>query len=372
MKVLHLLDTLAMGGKESFTVGLAGAQKAAGMDADIATFDPGNAFAGEIETRGLRWHRFSRRGALDWSLVGSLRNLVASQGYAMVHCHAENPAMYGALAVAFRRTPMLVTVHSGDRDAIRLAIKVQNRLAYSRANLIVAVSDAIRARLIKSEFAPAKKTETIDNGIVPPAAPDEVQAARLRTELRLPPQAVTVLCVGRLVPVKNHSLFLEAFSAARAAIPELAFILAGDGPLNGELAAKASALGLQDSIRMLGARKDVGHLLTVCDIFALPSLNEGHSISLLEACSFGKAIIASDRGGNPSIIRGESSGLLVDPESVPDMAAALICLARDPALRAAYGAKAKSQFASKYAMDRCLRDYARAYARFAPAFGRWG
>lgn len=368
MKVLHLLDTLAMGGKEAFTVALAGAQKRAGMRPGLATFDPGNAFTAELEDAGLPWRSYSRHGAVDWSLAKALRKLLVEEEYALVHCHGENPAMYGALAVLGRKLPLVVTVHSGDRDALRLVIKIQNRLAYARADRIVCVSESIRQSLLTREFAPSRKTVTIGNGIVPPRAPDAARLERLRAELDLGPRNTVALCVGRLVPVKNHLKFLEAFAAARAQAEGLVLVMAGAGPLGEQVAAKVRELGLQTDVRLLGERKDVGHLLALADIFALPSLNEGHSISLLEACSFGKAILASDRGGNPSIVSPGISGLLVEPEDIAGMAAGLVRLARDPELRAKLGAGAYQVYADRYGMEPCLNAYARLYAQLSPAF----
>jgi glycosyltransferase involved in cell wall biosynthesis len=266
--------------------------------------------------------------------------------------------------------PLVATIHSGDRDAIRFVIKAQNRLAYMRADRVVCVSESIRERLIRKEFAPARKLTTISNGIVPPRRPDEAQAAMLRAELRLGPDDIVAACVGRLVPVKNHLRFLEAFAKARQGAANLVLIMAGDGPLRDETAAKVRALGLESSVRLLGTRKDVGHLLAIADIFALPSLNEGHSISLLEACSFAKAILASNRGGNPSIVTQGKSGVLVEPDDIGNMAEALLRLAKDPGLRASLGAEAQSVYREKFSMSRCMGEYVRLYAGLSPAFLR--
>lgn len=357
-----------MGGKETFTMSLAGAQQGAGMHAGLATFDPGNAFEGELRELQLPWWRFSRKGALDWSLVASLRKLVADEGFALVHCHGENPAMYGALAVAGRPIPLVATIHSGDRDGIRLIIKIQNRFTYLRTNSIVCVSDSIRDRLIRKEFAPAGKMTTIFNGVTPPRRPEADQAARLRGELSVGPGNLVVACIGRLHPVKNHLRFLEAFAQARAAESGLVLLMVGDGPLREEVAAKVGALGIEASVRLLGTRKDVGHILAISDIFALPSLNEGHSISLLEACSFGKSILASNRGGNPGIVSHGKSGLLVEPGDTEGMAGALIRLAKDPDLRKSLGAEASKVYRERFSMERCLGEYTRLYARLSPAF----
>lgn len=363
MRVLHLLDTLAMGGKEVFTVGLASHQRSTGTDARIATFDPGNAFDGELRDASIPHVGMSRgKGPLDLRLVRKIRAQILGQGIDLLHCHSENPALYGALAL-FRRpgVPMVVTVHSGDRDRIPLRHKLEHWVAYRRADRIVCVAPSLLERITTREFAPVRKAITLFNGVLKPAHGGPEDARALRREWGAEAGTTVVACIGRLHPVKNHLRFLEAFALARSRIGGSILIMTGEGPLQAETVDKVRSLGLGEHVRMLGLRKDVGRILAAADIFALPSLNEGHSISLLEACSHGKAILASRRGGNPDIVSHGESGLLADPESPKDMAECLVRLAADPDLRLALGQGAEKAFLGRFSMEACAAGYAQVY-----------
>lgn len=361
MRILHLLDSLDMGGKEVFTVGLAAAQKDAGHDVGIATFDPGNAFVEELAVKGIPHFQHSRKGPLDLRLVAALRRLLISRDAELLHCHAENPSVYGALALAFLpRIPLVVTLHSGDRGAIPFRHKLEHTIAYYRADRIVCVAPAQMETVTKREFAPARKTMVLFNGVVKPPGGGQ-DAQEFRGELGLEAGTLVIACIGRLHPVKNHLRFLEAFALARGRMPAAVLALVGDGPLRPETEKKVADLGLTGSVRMLGLRKDVGRILAAADIYALPSLNEGHSISLLEACSHGKAVLASRRGGNPDIVVDGLSGVLTDPEDVPALAESLVRLAADAGLRQRLGKDAEARFLDRFSMDTCAKQYEAVY-----------
>lgn len=362
MKVLHLLDTLAMGGKESFTLGLSKAQKATGMDIAVATFDPGNAFETELQEAGIPWYPFSRQGGLDWSLVKRLRHFITTENFDLIHCHGENPAFYGVLAGMSKfGLPILLTVHASDRSSIPWRHRLQNIFTYRCLRRIVCVSPAIESSLVNREFAPRKKVSTLYNGIPAPVILSQDEIGSLREKMGIGADRPVVICVGRLHPVKNHLLFLDAFALALEKTPDLLLLLVGDGPLRAETEAKILELKIGPQVRMLGLRKDVGPLLSLSDIFALPSWNEGQSISLLEACSFGLGIVASNRGGNPTIVQDGVSGLLVEPDDIQGMAQALTRLASDKGLKKRLGQQAAQSYSQNFSLNTCTAAYSAIY-----------
>src|SRR5690606_36537490 len=145
-------------------------------------------------------------------------------------------------------------------------------------------------RLLDLGIAPPSRTEVVLNGIpVLRHAPSPGGGISARSKLGLAADALVVGCVGRLVPLKNHRLLLEQVPGLQRAFPRLRVVLIGEGPLRQELLSLADTLGIADRVLLAGARSDVDAIVPAFDVFALPSLTEGLSIALLEACAAGRA-----------------------------------------------------------------------------------
>jgi glycosyltransferase involved in cell wall biosynthesis len=119
--------------------------------------------------------------------------------------------------------------------------------------------------------------------------------------------------------------------------PATRLVLIGSGELEHTLRSHAAELSVTERVHLLGDRADVSDLLSAFDIFAQPSLTEGLSVALLEAASSGLAIVATDVGGNPRIIRDGVTGLLVPPQDETATRVAILRLLNDASLRAQLG-----------------------------------
>jgi sugar transferase (PEP-CTERM/EpsH1 system associated) len=135
--------------------------------------------------------------------------------------------------------------------------------------------------------------------------------------------------VGRLAAVKDQATLIRAFKLLLDHNPrkrdDLRLIIAGDGPLRGDLEALIAELGLEQAVWMTGDRSDIADLLRLYDLFVLPSLGEGISNTILEAMATGLPIIATDVGGNPELVEEGVNGWLIPTE---DHAALGSCLHR--------------------------------------------
>src|SRR5690606_37842155 len=191
-----------------------------------------------------------------------------------------------------------------------------------------------------------------------------------RAALGLPADALVVGCVGRLVALKNHRLLLEQVPALAATFPRLHVVLLGDGPERAALERQARAPGFGGRVHFAGSRHDVPRLLAGIDVFALPSLTEGLSIALLEACAAGLPVVASDVGGHPELVRHDASGLLFPADDGPALRAALSRLLGDRPLRHALGSAARAWVAANASIEAMRANYDRLYAQALAGSGR--
>jgi sugar transferase (PEP-CTERM/EpsH1 system associated) len=167
--------------------------------------------------------------------------------------------------------------------------------------------------------------------------------------------------VGRLDPVKNHSSLLAAVASLAARFPDLRLTLVGDGPLRASLEAQAASLGLTDRITFTGARSDTPDLMRSFDVFALPSINEGISNTILEAMAAGLPVVAGRVGGNPELVVDGVSGRLYDPAGRKALEQALLPYLTDPALRRAHGKAARDRVVQNFSLDAMIARYQSLY-----------
>ncbi len=172
-----------------------------------------------------------------------------------------------------------------------------------------------------------------------------------------------ILNVSRLVPQKGHSYLLDAARIVIDHCPDARFLLAGEGPLQDDLATAVAAHGLQDHVILAGFRPDVADLLAACDVFVLSSLWEGMPVALLEALAAGCPAIATDVGGVRDVVQSGRTGLLVPPADAGALAAAILELMRAPARARALGAAGQAWVRDEFGQATWVRRCEALYTR---------
>lgn len=248
----------------------------------------------------------------DLAAVRALRALRAD----VVHAHGLRA---GALAVLARRHPLLVTWHNAQLGG-GLGPQVE-RLVARGADVTLAASADLARR--------ARRSGGRDVRLAPVAAPALVPTGR-DPGLGHP----LVLAVGRLHPQKGYDTLL----AARGQFADAVVAVAGDGPLEAELRARAP------DVRWLGRRTDVADLYTAADVVVLPSRWEARSLTAQEALRAGRPLVATAVGGLPELV-GDGA-VLVAPEDPDALGRAVRRLLDDPAEAAALAARGRAVAAS--------------------------
>ncbi|MGY0557200.1 MULTISPECIES: glycosyltransferase [unclassified Lysobacter] len=346
--IVHVVDSLELGGLERVVTDLAIEQAAHGHRVVVLSIAAGGSFEADLDAAGVRVIVAGKRRTFDIGVLRALRRAVNGCDADVVHTHNFVPNYYAALALIWphRRRhcrPVLVnTCHNmGSRLANR-RLRWLYRLSLLRTARVAMVGMQVRERFVDRGIVSAERSAVVLNGI-PTKRYVSGPAARAaaRAVLGVAPDAMLIGSVGRLVALKNHRLLLDLMPALAATCPALQLALVGDGPLRAELEGLADTLGISDRVHFPGARNDVAQLLPAFDIFALPSLTEGLSIALLEACAAGLAIVATEVGGNPEIITDGHTGRLVPSDDRDATRVVMEDLLGDPGLRARLGMAAR-------------------------------
>jgi glycosyltransferase involved in cell wall biosynthesis len=220
----------------------------------------------------------------------------------------------------------------------------------------IAVSEATKECLIREVSVPAAKVRVVQNGIRVTAFGKAGDPA-LRHSLVEGSGLPVIFTPARLHLQKGHRYLLEA----AALVPEALFVFAGDGEERKRLEEQTRALGIQQRVRFLGNRSDVPELLACCDLFVLPSLNEGLPLALLEAMAAGKPVIATAIGGTKEVVTNGSTGLLVPPANSRDLAVAIRLLLSDRALADRMGAAGRQHVSAHFSSDAMVEQTIRVY-----------
>jgi len=358
VRIAHLIETDGPGGAERMLSLLAAELQRGGC--------PGVAF---LPTRREGWleaelasagvtveyvplHRpFSPRFARE--LAAAFRR----HRVGLAHSHEFTMAFYGAWAARLAGIPHVITMHGSRYYAARWRRRLALRAAIAATRGVVAVSHALAASLRSDLWLPHHRITVVPNGV---RSPNGV-TTELRAELGLGPADRLVLAVGNLYPVKGHRDLVSALAQLVPRHPTLHAAIAGRGELEMALREEAATRGIGGRLHLLGLRGDVGSLLAAADVFVLPSRSEGLPLALLEAMFAGRPIVATRVGEVPTVLADGAAGLLVDPGSPDQLAAAIDRLLGDPALAQTLGSRAQERANAEFHVSRMVERYASLY-----------
>lgn len=266
-----------------------------------------------------------------WRLMRQMRPDV-------VHTHTAKAGFVGRVAAWLARVPVRVhTFHGhifhgyfGPRKTA--FFQTLERLTARLTDRLIAVSP-----LLKEELATTYRIAPSEKIVVAPEGPDlsrYLQTPRhlgtFRSQFGLPPAAPLIGIVGRLVPIKNHALFLQAAQRVRQSLPEAHFVIIGDGELREALSVQAQALGLGGAVTFTGFLRDLCPVYSDLDLVVISSNNEGTPVSIIEALAAGVPVVSTAVGGVPDLLDGGRFGTLVPPGDADALASAMLAALNSP------------------------------------------
>jgi glycosyltransferase involved in cell wall biosynthesis len=320
-----------------------------------------------VRRHPIEVREFGTERRLSQALWRDLRRQSRADGLDLAHCHSYKAACYfGASRRLDRAAPRAAfTLHGMDLARWRDHAYVQglNLLGAYLCDAVVACSGPIEQSYRKLPGL-APKLHMIRNGIIlggNPAGHRDGARAKLAARLDLPPDAVWLGCVGRLVAVKNHRLLLAAFAEASAAHPKARLLIIGDGPLQRALRDQAAQLGLADSVRFTGYVDDLADWYPCLDALVLTSTTEGTPMVVLEAGRCGVPVVASRVGGVPDLVLDGETGLLFPSEDRGALVQALRRILAAACERQALGAAARARIELEFSSERWGERHAELY-----------
>lgn len=306
----------------------------------------------------------------DRKAYREVRNLIGKFKPDIVHTHAAKAGALGRLAAHHAGVPVITHTFHGhvfhsyfNPIKTNVFLKIERYLA-SKSNRIIAISKRQKEE-IGNEFkvVEPEKISVIPLGFDLSRFQENVESKRqaFREEWNLDDKTVAIGIIGRLVPVKNHPMFLKAIKSLKEGcqVPFRAFII-GDGEDRSVIESQARELGLlsgeQPTVTFTSWIKDIDRANAGLDIIALTSFNEGTPVSLIEAQAANKPVVSTNVGGVEDIILEGQTGLLCEVDDTSALAAHLRSLVEDEGLRKKMSAKGYEHVSESFGYQRLVRD----------------
>jgi glycosyltransferase involved in cell wall biosynthesis len=366
VRLLHVVPDLGVGGLSRVVESLCATIDKERFEVMVLSFHGGGEFVEILQRAGvpvltLGDRDFRRRTSYTSFL--EVARLLRSERIDVVHTHNTQPfldAVPGGILARVRT--MIHTDHARqfpDRWRYMFAERMLSHFVYR----VVGVSEDTSRNLMKFEKISPRKVVTIPNGISGRAFEVPVDRSAKRRELGISPEALILGFASRLEPQKGVPYLLDAMPAIVRRVPNAQLLIVGQGREQAALQHHAVSLGLNDHVRFLGVRFDMPELLGLFDAMILPSVWEGLPMIVLEAMAAGCPIIASAVGGVPTAVRHGETGILVEPAKPEAIAAAVVSLLGDRALRERYGEAGRRLFRAQFTAEAMSRRYEALYLR---------
>jgi glycosyltransferase involved in cell wall biosynthesis len=353
---MFLLSSMPIGGAETLLVNLVRRMDRTRCIPSIACLKEKDVL-GELMAQEVNVFDKLINHKYDVAVTGRLKKLfVEHQIDAVVTVGAGDKMFWGRIAARRARIPVILSaLHStGWPDGVGNL----NRMLTGITDGFIACAQQHAEYQIQEEKFPKEKVFLIPNGIDTEQFVLSSQSRhQWRSKIGIEPSAPVVGIVAALRPEKNHDLFLQSASLLVNEMPEARFVIVGDGPERERLEELARVTKIEKFVHFLGSVQDIPGVLSMIDLFALTSHNEASPVSIMEALSCKRPVVATDVGSiDESVLEGET-GFLVPAGNANEMFKRWRQILTDSELSNSLGAAGRSHIVKTCSLESMTEGY---------------
>ena len=365
-RILHIIDHLGPGGAQEALLNLVKFADRSRFELEVAAMHGFGFYWDLLRQEGVPVHSLSRHKFVPL-YVSNLVRLLQRGRFDVVHCHLIAANLIAKPLAALCGVPVLFN-HDQCNDVFRYRNKVRlwlDRLTNRFTDQIIAVSASTRNFLVEWEKIPPHKVALIYNAVDLERFSPGSEELRLdcRRQFGFPETAKVVLGAGRLQAQKNFPGFLETAAALSRLLPEVRFVIAGEGPDRARLENLARRLGIADRVEFLGFVTRMRELYLASDVLFFPSFFEGTPMTVLEAMASGLPIVASEIDGTAEVLTDGVDALLAPAEQTQMFVARLATVLRDQALSQRLAQQALAKVRQQYSATAMVHEVEKLYLK---------
>lgn len=363
-RVLHVIYSLNRGGAERVIETQVLATNRRDWEILVCSITGGGDLIDRIANAGARVFLLRKRRRGDVTAATKIANLINVEKVDLLHLHNSPGMFWGTLGAMLsgRRVPIVRTEHNpySPRELPRLFRMVYPRFT-ARAHRVICVSGVVRNSFAEAYPALADRFIEIPNGIRLQDYEKLPPRHECRAQFHLAAGERLIGTVGRMVPVKNHKLLIEAFARVRETVPDVNLAIIGEGELRQKLADYAADLGVSEYVSLVKESRQIDYFYGALDVFVLSSDSEGMPLTLLEALASGVPAVATEVGGIPEVIESGVTGYLVPKGSAAFLAKRIVELLTDPAKAQALALAGRAMVHERFPAEKMVRAYEALY-----------
>jgi len=308
-----------------------------------------------------RWLERAINPFKDLSALIEIYRFIKKNNIDIVHTHSSKAGVLGRFAARLAKVNIIIhTVHGWSFNdyqprLLRILFIWLERISAKFTDRIIVVSNYDRQRGLDSNIGDKHKYRLIRYGIN--YEEFNGKTANVREEFAINHKDLVVGTVSCFKPQKSPQDFIKTAFLVNQVMPDVKFILVGDGILRNRVKKMIEKFNLQRQVILTGWRRDIARILSSIDVFALTSLWEGLPISVLEAMVSSKPVVATSTAGTGEVIIKGKTGFLVAPGNTKEIAEKLTILLKDGRLRKEMGQNAKGSLGSSFRLENMAKSH---------------
>lgn len=347
LRILHLDTERTWRGGEAQLLHLAEGLRRRGHDC-VVVGQPDSPLLERAAPKGLPTEAVPMPSEWSLSAIRTLADILRRRRIQIIHMHTSHACSLGGWAARLARVPARVISRRVDFSTRSNPLR---KLKYQwGVDRVVAISNGVRDVLIRDGLDP-RRIEVIRSGIDPSPFDPTYPPDEARKEFGIALDAPVVGCVAHFADHKGHRYLLESATRVVSAVPDVRFLLVGDGELKPKIELQINRLSLEKYFILAGFRSDIPRLLAAMDIVVLSSHLEGLGTSLLDAMAMARPVVATSVGGIPEMVEEGANGRLVPPRDPAALARALMDLIGKPAERKRMGEAGRARVLKEFSAD---------------------
>jgi len=314
IKVIHLVEELTIGGLEKILTSIVLNLDKEKYNVSVWCLREGGFFANKLVKEGIDvkiLHISTSRNPLS---IYKLYKLLKNCKFDIIHTHAYSAGTIGRMSAFLASIPVIISHNHSVYDYYNRYYHFVERLLSLITDRIICISDIVNRFANETQRINAKRLITIHNGIDSEHPVSEKRTSGLRKELDIPVDHSVICTIAHMEEHKGIKYLLESASLLLQSRNNISFLLVGEGALKEELKILCADLKIEKNVIFAGERSDIPEILSLTDIFVLPSIREGLPLTILEAMACSKPVIATNVGGVPEVVKDRVSGILVPPK----------------------------------------------------------
>lgn len=366
IRLLEIIGNGIVGGMEAYTRNLIASLPT--DEYDVTCILPSeSAYTASLRALGCRVYITPIHDDPLWRSIELSSEVIRQHQIDVIHANLANAHTLAGIVGRLTNTPTVATIHSRSLWIQELSV---TRL--TNMNLITVCQEAYFQAVAAG--LPADKLTLIPNGVDTQAFNPSRDGSAFRESLGLGPETQLVGFVGRMSWEKGPDKFVQVTGRIRQQLPDVHFVMVGDGPVEPDIRSMVEGNGMADRIHLAGLRRDMADVYPALDLLVQTSRSEAMPLALLEAMASGVPVVAIAVGGVPEVVEAGTTGMLISPGDWPGVSSsypgdwegiadASIDLLKRPDRLKRMGAAARLRIETQFDLRRSARETSALFQR---------